>query len=48
MNTPPTASRKHPHFDARGAHEWYTSFAEAATAARAGGKRLFIELGREL
>jgi hypothetical protein len=44
----PTTQRKHPHFDDRGAVEWHTSFAEASAEAKASGKRLFIELGREL
>lgn len=44
----PTTKRKHPHFDDRGTLDWHTSFAEAQTTARAEGKRLFIELGREL
>jgi hypothetical protein len=43
-----TTKRKHPHFDDRGALDWHTSFAEAQAAARAAGKHLFIEFGREL
>ena len=43
-----TKKRKHPHFDDRGTLDWHTVFAEAQAAARAGGKRLFIEIGREL
>jgi len=48
MSTSPTPPGKHPHFDDRGAHAWFTTFAEAQAAAKAGGRRLFIELGREL
>ena len=48
MSTSPTPPGKHPHFDDRGAHAWFTSFAAAQAAAQAGGRRLFIELGREL
>jgi hypothetical protein len=44
---PPT-KRKHPHFDDRGTLDWHTTFADARAAAQAEGKRLFIELGREL
>ena len=43
-----TTKQKHPHFDDRGALDWHTSFASAQAAAKAGGKRLFIEFGREL
>ena len=43
-----TTRRKHPHFDDRGALDWHTTFAEARAAAQAEGKRLFIEIGREL
>jgi hypothetical protein len=46
MSTP--QKRKHPHFDDRGTLDWHASFAEAQAAARASGRRLFIELGREL
>lgn len=48
MSTSPTPPGKHPHFDDRGAHAWFTSFAEAQAAAQVGARRLFIELGREL
>ena len=44
----PTTKRKHPHFDDRGTLDWHTTFAEARAAAKAQGKRIFIELGREL
>jgi len=40
--------RPHPHFDDKGALDWHTSFAEALATARASGKKIFIELGREL
>ena len=43
-----TEPRPHPHFDDQGTLEWYTTFDEAKAAARAQGKRIFIELGREL
>jgi len=42
------APRKHPHFDDRGTLDWHTRFDEALAAARAEGKWLFIEFGREL
>jgi hypothetical protein len=48
MTPPETTKRKHPHFDDRGTLDWHTSFAEALGAARKDGKRLFIEIGREL
>lgn len=48
MSTPTPDLRKHPHFDDRAAHEWHTSFAEAQAEARRTGRRLFIEIGREL
>jgi hypothetical protein len=43
-----TTRRKHPHFDDRGALDWHTSYAEALAEAKRGGKKLFIEIGREL
>jgi hypothetical protein len=42
------SKRAHPHFDDRGTLDWNTSFAEAQAAARAAGKRIFIDVGREL
>ena len=48
MSTSPASAHKHPHFDDRGAHEWFTTFAEAQAAARASRRHLFIEIGREL
>ena len=38
----------HPHFDDRGTLHWHTRFADALADARASGKSIFIELGREL
>ncbi len=38
----------HPHFDDRGTVQWYTTMAEAKSAAAAAGKKIFIEFGREL
>jgi len=43
-----TEKRKHPHFDDRGTLDWYTSFAEAQAEARRTGRKLFIDIGREL
>lgn len=40
--------RPHPHFDDRGTLDWHTSWAEARAAAQAAGRRLFVEVGREL
>ena len=48
MSTQPTTRRKHPHFDDRGTLDWHTSFADAQAAARREGKRIFVEIGREL
>ena len=45
---PPTTKRKHPHFDDSGVLDWHSSFGEAQATAKAEGKRIFIELGREL
>lgn len=47
MSEPTTQRRPHPHFDDRGTLDWHTSFAEASAVARATGKWLFIEFGRE-
>ena len=38
----------HPHFDDRGTLQWHTRFDDAKSAAAAEGKRVFIEMGREL
>jgi hypothetical protein len=46
--TPQATKRRHPHFDDRGTLDWHTSFEEARAAARSGGKRIFVEVGREL
>ena len=43
-----TTRRRHPHFDDRGTLDWHTSFADASQKAKAEGKWLFIEFGREL
>ncbi len=37
----------HPHFDDRGAHEWFTELDPALRAAAERGATLLIELGRE-
>lgn len=37
----------HPHFDDGGAHAWETEFEAAIARARAEGKLVFIEMGRE-
>ena len=42
-----SANHRHPYFDDRGTLDWYTTFAHAKAAARAAGKMIFIELGRE-
>ena len=39
---------KHPHFDDGGTLSWYTSWAEAHAAAATSGKKVLIEMGREL
>lgn len=36
----------HPHFDDHGTLTWHTHWDEALAAAKAEGKRVFIELGR--
>ena len=38
----------HPHFDDHGSLEWHTRFADAKAAAAADGKKVFIEMGREM
>jgi hypothetical protein len=38
----------HPHFDDRGTLDWHVRWDDALAAARAGGKLVFIEMGREL
>jgi len=48
MSSSPETKRKHPHFDDRGTLDWHTEFAEAQASARTHGRRLFIEIGREL
>ncbi len=39
--------RKHPHFDDRGTLDWHTTLAEALAAAKAEGRLVFVEMGRE-
>ena len=39
--------RSHPHFDDHGTLDWSTTWEDAWTRARAEGKHLFIEFGRE-
>lgn len=43
-----SAKTPHPHFNDRGTLSWHTSLESAKAQARAEGKRIFIELGREL
>jgi hypothetical protein len=43
-----TQKTPHPHFDDHGTLSWHTSFAAAQAQARADGKLIFIEFGREL
>ena len=43
-----TDLRAHPHFDDRGTLDWTTTLDDARRAARASGKRILIELGRQL
>ena len=38
----------HPHFDDRGAVQWYTRYGDALTAAKAANKLVFIEFGRAM
>lgn len=39
--------RSHPHFDDRGALDWFDSYSEALAAAKRDGKIVFVEYGRE-
>ena len=39
--------RPHPHFDDKGTLDWHTRYAEAIAKAKAEGKIVFIEMGRE-
>lgn len=48
MTSPETTRRRHPHFDDRGTLDWHTTFRSAQSAAKNEGKRLFVEIGREL
>jgi len=43
MSTP----RPHPHFNDKGTLDWHTSWKEAQASAKAEGKLVFIEFGRE-
>ncbi len=38
----------HPHFDDGGTLDWHRRWSDALAAARASGKKVFIEFGREL
>jgi hypothetical protein len=39
--------RPHPHFDDRGTLDWHVELAPALAEAKAAGKHVFIEIGRE-
>lgn len=38
----------HPHFDDGGTLDWHTSFEAALASAKTQGKKVFVEMGREL
>ena len=40
--------RAHPHFNDQGTLDWHTQWGAAHAAATEGGKKIFIEFGREL
>ena len=40
--------RPHPHFDDRGTLDWNADWSSASAQAKAEGKPVFIEFGREL
>ena len=42
-----TENRRHPHFDDHGTLSWHARFADALAEAKASGKHVFIEMGRE-
>lgn len=42
-----TTKRAHPHFDDNGTLDWTTDFAAAKAQAKAEGKIVLIEYGRE-
>jgi hypothetical protein len=42
-----SAPRPHPHFNDKGTLDWHTSWKEALGSAKAQGKLIFIEFGRE-
>jgi hypothetical protein len=43
-----TGKTPHPHFDDRGTLSWHTRWKDALAEAKAGGKLVFVEFGREL
>lgn len=43
-----TERHSHPHFNDQGTLHWHRSWAEALAEASEGGKKVFIEFGREL
>ena len=43
-----TQNTPHPHFDDQGTLHWHTQMAAALAQAKAEGKQVFIEFGREL
>lgn len=45
---PNTRDMSHPHFNDQGTLSWHTKWSEAHAAAVEGGKKIFIEFGREL
>jgi hypothetical protein len=42
-----STSRPHPHFNDKGTLDWHTRWQDALAAAKASGKHVFIEFGRE-
>lgn len=38
----------HPHFDDGGTLDWHTSYEAALASATEQGKKVFVEMGREL
>lgn len=43
-----TEKTSHPHFNDRGTLHWHTRLDDALAQAKAEGKRVFIEFGRQL
>jgi hypothetical protein len=39
--------RPHPHFDDKGTLDWHVRWADALADAKATGRKLFVEFGRE-